>query len=72
MAPILQLEKVERIYRKGTSEVHALAGVELSIEKGEFLAIVGPSGSGKTTLLNIIGCLDSPTNGSVLYDGKIL
>ncbi|HKL86279.1 MAG TPA: ABC transporter ATP-binding protein [Treponemataceae bacterium] len=72
MAPILQLEKVERIYRKGTSEVHALAGVDLSIEKGEFLAIVGPSGSGKTTLLNIIGCLDSPTNGSVLYDGKIL
>ena len=72
MAPILQLEKVERIYRKGTSEVHALAGVDLSIEKGEFLAIVGPSGSGKTTLLNIIGCLDSPTSGIVKYGGKIL
>lgn len=72
MTPILQLKDVERIYRKGTSEVHALAGVDLSIDKGEFLAIVGPSGSGKTTLLNIIGCLDSPTNGSVLYDGNIL
>lgn len=72
MAPILQLDKVERIYRKGTSEVNALAGVDLSIQKGEFSAIVGPSGSGKTTLLNIIGCLDSPTNGTVRYDGKIL
>ncbi|GAB1481762.1 ABC transporter ATP-binding protein [Treponema sp.] len=72
MAPILQLEKVERIYRKGTSEVHALAGINLSIEKGEFLAVVGPSGSGKTTLLNIIGCLDTPDTGLVRYQGKIL
>ncbi len=72
MAEILKLDKVEKVYQKGDSEVHALAGVTLSIQKGEFLAIVGPSGSGKTTLLNIVGCLDSPTRGTVSYQGKIL
>jgi len=72
MAAILQLEKVTKTYKKGDNEVHALGGVDLSIESGEFLAIVGPSGSGKTTLLNIVGCLDSPTSGRVLYDGKPL
>lgn len=72
MSAILELEKVVKTYKKGTNEVHALAGVSLSIDRGEFLAVVGPSGSGKTTLLNIVGCLDSPTSGSVKYDGKIL
>ncbi|TFG80256.1 MAG: ABC transporter ATP-binding protein [Spirochaetales bacterium] len=72
MAAILQLEKVTKTYRKGENEVHALVGVDLSIEPGEFLAIVGPSGSGKTTLLNIVGCLDSPTSGGVRYNGKPL
>jgi len=52
--------------------VPALRGVQLNIEKGEFLSIVGPSGSGKTTLLNIIGCLDTPTSGSVRYNGQEL
>jgi ABC-type antimicrobial peptide transport system, ATPase component len=58
-----------RIYRKGESEVRALDGVDLEIDSGEFLAIVGPSGSGKTTMLNILGCLDSPSSGSVVYEG---
>lgn len=65
----LQLSKVMRIYRKGESEVRALDGVDLEIDSGEFLAIVGPSGSGKTTMLNILGCLDSPSSGSVVYEG---
>ncbi len=69
---ILQLEGVKRTYTKGEGEVHALAGVDLAIKKGEFLAVVGPSGSGKTTLLNIVGCLDSPTSGAVSYLGRPL
>ncbi|HRS05123.1 MAG TPA: ABC transporter ATP-binding protein [Treponema sp.] len=72
MSAILELEGITRIYKKGESEVHALDGVNLSIEKGEFTAIVGPSGSGKTTLLNIIGCLDTPTAGVVRYNGTPL
>jgi putative ABC transport system ATP-binding protein len=68
----LSLEKVTRIYRKGESEVRALDGVDLAVEAGEFMAVVGPSGSGKTTLLNIIGCLDSPTGGKVVYEGAEL
>jgi putative ABC transport system ATP-binding protein len=69
---VLQLSKVTRVYRKGDNEVRALDGIDLSIEAGEFLAIVGPSGSGKTTMLNILGCLDSPTEGSIVYDGTDL
>jgi len=71
MADLL-LEQVTKVYRKGESEVRALDGVGLSIDKGEYLAIVGPSGSGKTTLLNILGCLDSPTSGKMVYDGREL
>jgi putative ABC transport system ATP-binding protein len=66
---LLRLTQVGKKYSKGTVEVKALHGVDLSIEKGEFLAVVGPSGSGKTTLLNIIGCLDSATSGSIRYNG---
>jgi putative ABC transport system ATP-binding protein len=72
MAAILRLEQVRRTYTKGDNQVHALAGVDIAIEQGEFLAVVGPSGSGKTTLLNIIGCLDSPSSGRVLYKGESL
>ncbi|MGO8694130.1 MAG: ABC transporter ATP-binding protein [Rectinemataceae bacterium] len=68
----LHLEQVTKIYRKGDNEVRALDGVDLDIEAGEFLTIVGPSGSGKTTLLNILGCLDSPTQGRMIYDGQEL
>jgi putative ABC transport system ATP-binding protein len=69
---VLQLTKVSRVYRKGENEVRALDGIDLSIEAGEFLAIVGPSGSGKTTMLNILGCLDSPSEGTIVYDGTDL
>ena len=69
---ILHLEKVTRIYSKGDVEVRALDSVSIDVDPGEFLAIVGPSGSGKTTLLNILGCLDSPTSGSIVYDGTDL
>jgi len=72
MAAILELKQVTKLYRKGENEVRALAGVDLCIESGEFTAIMGPSGSGKTTLLNIVGCLDSPSAGTVSYDGRSL
>jgi len=68
----LHLEKVTKIYQKGDNRVRALDGVDLDIEAGEFLTVVGPSGSGKTTLLNILGCLDSPTEGRMIYDGREL
>lgn len=69
---ILHLEKIRKVYKKGDNEVVALGSVDLDIEKGEYLAVVGPSGSGKTTLLNILGCLDVPTSGRVVYDGREL
>jgi putative ABC transport system ATP-binding protein len=69
---ILDLNNIRKEYLKGDKKVEALRGVTISIEKGEFLSIVGPSGSGKSTLLNIIGCLDTPSSGSVLYNGREL
>jgi len=72
METILRLEGVRKSYTKAQRSVDALRGIDLAIDRGEFLAIVGPSGSGKTTLLNIVGCLDLPTGGSVLYDGREL
>ncbi|MEO1263083.1 MAG: ABC transporter ATP-binding protein [Bacteroidota bacterium] len=67
--PIIEARNIEKTYNPDTVPVHALRGVDLSIEKGEFTAIVGPSGSGKTTFLNIIGGLDQPTEGSMSVDG---
>ena len=69
---ILQAKNLRKVYGSGESEVAALDGVNLSVEKGEFLAIVGTSGSGKSTLLNLLGGLDVPTSGSVVMDGKQL
>lgn len=69
---ILQAKNLRKVYGSGESEVVALDGVDLSVEKGEFLAIVGTSGSGKSTLLNLLGGLDVPTSGSVVMDGKQL
>jgi putative ABC transport system ATP-binding protein len=69
---LLEINKVRKEYYKGDTTVIALDGVDVTIAKGEFLSIVGPSGSGKSTLLNIIGCLDTPSSGSVLYNGREL
>lgn len=69
---VMELKDLTKVYHKGDSRVVALNGVTMNVEQGELLAIVGPSGSGKTTLLNIIGCLDKPDSGKVIYEGKDL
>ncbi|MCY1713341.1 ABC transporter ATP-binding protein [Caproiciproducens galactitolivorans] len=70
MKPFLAIRNVSKIYSRGNGEVRALDGVSLSVQPGEFLAIVGRSGSGKSTLMNILGCLDTPTNGDYFLDGE--
>ena len=67
---IVTVQDVSKIYRLGKTDVPALRGVSLEIGRGEFLSIAGPSGSGKTTLLNLVGCVDTPTSGNVVVDGK--
>ena len=69
---MINIEQGIKIYRSGSTEVEALRGVTLKIDKGEFLSIAGPSGSGKTTLLNIIGCIDSLTQGKILMENEEL
>jgi len=70
--PIVELHDVTKTYKQGALEVHALRGLDLRVEAGEFTAICGPSGSGKTTALNLIGALDVPTSGRVLVEGRDL
>lgn len=68
--PLIQLDKVYKIYKAGDVRVHALDGVSLTVEQGDFAAVVGGSGSGKSTLMNILGCLDAPSMGKYFLDGK--
>jgi putative ABC transport system ATP-binding protein len=71
-APIYDLRRVTRSYGSGTTTVDALHDIDLKIERGEFVAVIGPSGSGKTTLLQLLGALDRPTNGEVVFEGRDL
>lgn len=70
--PIIGIRDLRKTFRSGDVDVHALRGVDLAVERGEFLAVVGPSGSGKSTLFHILGGLTPPTSGSVLIDGQDL
>ncbi len=67
--PLIEVKNVYKIYNPGENEVHALDGISVSINRGEFVAIVGHSGSGKSTFMNMLGCLDTPTSGEYFLDG---
>src|SRR5438477_13180744 len=67
---IIEAHGLKRYYRRGNETVKALDGVDVSIRSGEMVSILGPSGSGKTTLINLLSCLDAPTEGTLLVDGK--
>ena len=67
--PLIELRRVTKVYGRGTAEMQALRGIDLSIRQGEFVAVMGPSGSGKSTAMNILGCLDTPTAGSYWFKG---
>src|SRR5688572_7340378 len=69
MPAVIHLEAISKTYRTGDVEVHAVRGVSLEIQAGEFVAIMGSSGSGKSSMMNMLGCLDRPTAGSYLLDG---
>lgn len=68
--PIIEIDRVSKVYRMGDVEVHALCGVSLTINEGEFIAVMGTSGSGKSTLMNTLGCLDRPTSGTYRLGGE--
>ena len=70
--PLVELRNVSKIYRLGDEEIRALDDVSLDIEPGELISIIGPSGSGKSTLMHILGCLDSPTQGTIKLDGMMI
>ena len=69
---IIETQNLVKTFQVGSEEVQALKGVNLSVNKGEFLSIMGPSGSGKTTLMNIIGCLDTPSSGKYYLNNKLV
>ena len=68
--PLIETRDLWKTYQMGDEEIHALRGVSIAIERGEYVAIMGPSGSGKSTLMNLIGCLDTPSQGTYLLNGK--
>lgn len=67
---LLQIKDIKRDFKLGSETLHVLKGINLTIEKGEYVALMGPSGSGKSTLMNILGCLDTPTSGEYILNGK--
>jgi putative ABC transport system ATP-binding protein len=67
---LIDIRDITKVYEMGQEKVHALSGVTLAVQRGEYLAIMGPSGSGKSTLMNLIGCLDTPTSGSYILNGR--
>ena len=69
---IIKTENLKRLFQVGSETVEALKGINLSINRGEFVSIMGPSGSGKTTLMNIIGCLDTPTEGTYYLNNQLV
>lgn len=70
--PLVELRNVRKIYHLGGEEIRALDGISLDIDGGEFISIIGPSGSGKSTLMHILGCLDSPSEGTIQLDGTMI
>ena len=72
MSQIIDMSAIRKVYDTGKVKVEALKGIDLEVDKGEFVAIVGPSGSGKSTLMNLIGCLDTPSAGTYRLGGDVL
>lgn len=70
MSNVIEIKKITRDFKLGQETVHVLKGIDLDIERGDYIAIMGPSGSGKSTLMNLLGCLDTPTSGSYILNGK--
>ena len=72
MEATIRTHNLQRHYEMGTETIHALRGVDLTVNRGEYVAIMGPSGSGKSTLMNMIGCLDSPDDGEYWLNGQLV
>ncbi|GGG55450.1 ABC transporter ATP-binding protein [Hymenobacter glacieicola] len=68
--PVIETTDISKVYRMGAEEIHALQSVSITIQRGEYVAFMGPSGSGKSTLMNIVGCLDTPSGGHYILNGK--